>query len=475
MSKHLCLLLLIAVMSSPLVVNAKEQLYRQKEDKQHVRSWNRFADSLLKLHQYQLQQHNVRTTEESGGYGGLSSVPDYYREVSYYDKQSGKLLSRVQWEKDNPQVPHVIEVFVYDQHNELSRDYLVAWLPGFRNAPIQTLINLHNTSDNLRAFRQFDASGNRIYEFCEGSHFDSAVDISIEDYELSPFAPVKPAVMSSEAYTECFGILPVNAGVYLNPLSHLPLAAQKRLVHSDVISQSRQGIDLKVKQLDQEISELPRRAELYVERGDLLFKLHDFDRAIDDYNSAIQLDNTLDRAWFGRGMARGRNGQLAQGIQDLGVYIQRNPGSSLAYTKRGVRHIWNNDLASAEKDLRRALQLDITNAEAHDDLGVLLAQRKQYDQAIYHLRQTLLHDPSYQKGFHNLATVYFITGELDKALATVNESLNLDAQSRDSLLLKGEILSGLGQQQAANAIIEEAEFLPESNWSEASPVRPAGH
>ena len=35
-------------------------------------------------------------------------------------------------------------------------------------------------------------------------------------------------------------------------------------------------------------------------------------------------------------------------IADLDVYIQRHPGSSVAYTKRGVRNIWRNDLAAAE-------------------------------------------------------------------------------------------------------------------------------
>ena len=34
------------------------------------------------------------------------------------------------------------------------------------------------------------------------------------------------------------------------------------------------------------------------------------------------------------------------------VYIERNPTSSLAYTKRGVRHIWRKDFESARLDLR---------------------------------------------------------------------------------------------------------------------------
>lgn len=469
MKKLTTLIAVSSLLLSPVPIMAAERSAPQKEDKHQVRQWNHFADALMQLHKYQLENHEVRTSDKDAGYGGLNAVS--LNEVSYYDKASGKLLSRIQWDKQNPELPQTIEVFIYDQNNEISRDYLAAWIPGFRNAPVQTLINLHNYSDDLRAFRQFDASGERIYEYCEGNHFGQDIDISLEDYQLSPFAPTKPAVMKTEAYTECFGILPTSAGAYLNPLASLPLAAQKRLMSAADLDETREGIEFRIKQLDEEINSLPKHAELYVERGDLHFKLNNFDSAINDFSAAIKLNPTLDKAWFGRGLARGRSGQLAKAIDDLSVYIKRNPRSSLAYTKRGVRYIWNDNHASAEKDLRRAIELDSTNAEAHDDLAVILAQRKEYDKAISHLQKTIKYDPSYQKGFHNLATVLFITGKFDQALNMVNEGLALDQQSRDSLLLKGEILTKLGKPEQARAIIEEAEFLPESNWHEATPIR----
>lgn len=72
---------------------------------------------------------------------------------------------------------------------------------------------------------------------------------------------------------------------------------------------------------------------------------------------------------------QGRLGKIKEAIADLSVFIQRHPNSSLAHTKRGVRYIWNGQLIEAEKDLKRAIELNPVNAEAHDDLGVLLAQR----------------------------------------------------------------------------------------------------
>ena len=110
--------------------------------------------------------------------------------------------------------------------------------------------------------------------------------------------------------------------------------------------------------------------------------------------------------------------------------------------------------------------LDHTNSEAHDDLGVLYAQKKIFDKALRHFSIAIQYDPSYQKAYHNMAIAYYLTDKSGQALLTINKSLALDDNSRNSLMLKGEILNALGNKDEANKIIERAEFLPEGNWSE---------
>ena len=61
---------------------------------------------------------------------------------------------------------------------------------------------------------------------------------------------------------------------------------------------------------------------------------------------------------------------------------------------------------------------------------------------------------------------YYISGQDEQALANVDKVLEVTPQARDSLLLKAEILQQLGRISAAAAIKQEAEFLPEGNWSE---------
>lgn len=226
-----------------------------------------------------------------------------------------------------------------------------------------------------------------------------------------------------------------------------------------------------VQHYTRELWQRPKNAALHAARGAAHFRLREFDRAIDDFTQALALDDGRDEAWFGRGMARGRNGDLPGAVADLGVYIERHPRSSVAYTKRGIRHLWNGDLDLAEADFRQALAIDPTNAEAHDDLGVIHAQRGEYAEAERHFRATLAHDPSYQKAHHNLAMVYYILDRNPQALRAVDEALRLRPDARDSLMLKSAILESLGRTREAQTLREDAEFLPQGDRSERMSVR----
>lgn len=227
----------------------------------------------------------------------------------------------------------------------------------------------------------------------------------------------------------------------------------------------------KITVISNKIASNPDDARLYSSRGDLYFLIHDFDNAVKDYTRAIKLDDKLDAAWFGRGMARGRQGFIEEGIADLTVYINRHPDDSRAHTKRGVRYLWLGEKENARQDLQTAIKLNPDNAEAHDDLGVILAQMGNYKKAIEHFRTTVRLDPSYQKGHHNLAMALYITSNDALALISVNNSLKLKPQARNSLLLKSKILTAMGKLNEAKQIQEDAMFLPEENWHESAPVK----
>lgn len=183
-------------------------------DNVHVRTWNRFARELYALHQQRIAGQRLRTEERVGGY---PDMPKFYREVSYYDAATGRLLSRIQWEREHPDTIHVIEVFIRDARGRIIRDYTAAFLPYYRNAPTQTLISLHRYNGPLHAFRTFDASGARIFERCQGTWRGEVVDFMFDEDDIDVQEGTPGSLMESATYKACFDGLQKTAGEYLRP------------------------------------------------------------------------------------------------------------------------------------------------------------------------------------------------------------------------------------------------------------------
>ena len=187
---------------------------QQTEDTKHVRVWNQFADKLLAMHKQVISTNKVKETTRMGGYRGN---PDFYKEHSYHDAKTGRLLSRVQWEATEPDNLHVLELFLYNKKGQLTRDYTVAFLPGFRNAPSQTVVTLYNYNGKLKAFRNFDANGETTYESCDGDLKGKYVQLSFEDFEIAELRQNKKSASSTAEYKACFSAIPLEPGSALPP------------------------------------------------------------------------------------------------------------------------------------------------------------------------------------------------------------------------------------------------------------------
>ena len=176
-----------------------------------VQRSNAFVETLHKLHRQQVEGKKIRETEAFGGYKDL---PDFYREVSYYDTNSGRILSRIQWERENPTRIHAIEVFVYDEQGRVARDYQAWFLPRYRNAPREANINFYSYNDGMRGWRQFDVHGNRTYEKCNAGE---RVLVELWDDDISRAQDDPKSIMHGAEYRRCFAALATTPGKYIVP------------------------------------------------------------------------------------------------------------------------------------------------------------------------------------------------------------------------------------------------------------------
>ena len=182
-----------------------------KGDNIHVRVWNKFANDSLNLHKKLTEGKNLEVKTSIGSY---ANVKDFYIEHQYLDK--GKLISQVQWEKDDPTTLHTIEVYVHDNKGRVARDFMAAYLPFYHNAPTQTLISIHHYDGDLHAFRSFDASGDMILERCEGKNAKGQpVNLLLDEDDL---INDPDEIIGTKEYNACFNGLKQNTlGKYIIP------------------------------------------------------------------------------------------------------------------------------------------------------------------------------------------------------------------------------------------------------------------
>jgi tetratricopeptide (TPR) repeat protein len=79
--------------------------------------------------------------------------------------------------------------------------------------------------------------------------------------------------------------------------------------------------------------------------------------------------------------------------------------------------------------LRKAIELDPKNAQAHDNLGVALRQQKKLDEAVAAHRKAIEVDPKYAPAHHNLGATLYYQQKLDEAIAEYGKAIELNPKS----------------------------------------------
>lgn len=91
-----------------------------------------------------------------------------------------------------------------------------------------------------------------------------------------------------------------------------------------------------------------------------------------------------------------------------------------------VRVYYEHDWTGAEREFRRALELDPHLVSAHQRYGSYLTFMGRFDEAIKHYKTALELDPFSLQINMNLATTYYLKGDYERAVNLLNESIELE-------------------------------------------------
>ncbi|MBS1228225.1 MAG: type pilus biosis/stability protein PilW [Proteobacteria bacterium] len=146
-----------------------------------------------------------------------------------------------------------------------------------------------------------------------------------------------------------------------------------------------------------------------------------------------------------------QNGNLIVALEELTIAISINPNYAQAYSTRGLVLYYIKELASAEKDFQRALDLDAKDPEISNNYGWFLCQTGKEKESIAYFERAI-RNPLYQTpetAYLNAGACYIKLGDLASAEEYVRKNLRFSRDNPQALFQLAKISYLRGNYDAA--------------------------
>lgn len=171
-----------------------------------------------------------------------------------------------------------------------------------------------------------------------------------------------------------------------------------RAAHADLFSDCEQlrDFDRAIKACTRFIAQAKtepraRIAQAYSNRGFAFAEMGRFDRAILDYDRAIERNPKDDNVYNYRGVAHLRRGRHARALKDFNRAIRLEPKNFYAYENRARAYLLLNKLTEALRSVNKAIRLNPEQAFFYETRGLIHEALNNRNEAIqdyaaaYHL------------------------------------------------------------------------------------------
>ncbi|CAN5136872.1 hypothetical protein BH10CYA1_BH10CYA1_58260 [soil metagenome] len=176
---------------------------------------------------------------------------------------------------------------------------------------------------------------------------------------------------------------------------------------------------------------------LYVQRALCLYELDRSDKAFEDLDEAIALNNKFARAYFIRGWLRSRMKQRAEAIKDFSTAIEcaedcNSEDCNSYYVVRAWEYYKLGDYESSERDCLRAINLDAEEPAPYDTLCRIKLESGEFDKALEIANQCIAISPEHPEIYDALSLCYAKMGKKAEARQARETAIELGFQDEDA-------------------------------------------
>ncbi len=206
-------------------------------------------------------------------------------------------------------------------------------------------------------------------------------------------------------------------------------------------------------------------ALFYLRRGLAHKKLEMYEKAIADYDKALQIRPGYAEAFNNRAMVWDLTGEYDKAIADYTEAIKADPSDAEYFNGRGVT--WDNkgEYDKAMGDYRAAINLNPLYVDAHNNMGVTWQNMKEYYKALDCYGKAIAINPSYALPYLNRGSTYDLLNEPEKMSDDYKRALEVNPGDSRAYEHIGSMLTRKGKHEQALPYFELAfKYSPFSKY-----------
>jgi len=208
------------------------------------------------------------------------------------------------------------------------------------------------------------------------------------------------------------------------------------------------------------------RVQIYSDRGWAYLHLKDYQRAITDFNSALDLKPEYAWAYGSRGLVYRFLKDYQRAIADFDRAIELKPEYAWAYGNRGQTYRFLKNYQRAIADFDRAIELKPEYAWVYGNRGLIYYLLKDYQRAIADFNCAIELNPEYTWAYGSRGRAYHELKDYQQAIADFDRALELDPRNTWAYEQRGRVYRKLrNYQQALEDYDHAVELDPNYVWA----------
>lgn len=203
----------------------------------------------------------------------------------------------------------------------------------------------------------------------------------------------------------------------------------------------------------------PNDSNLYVDLGDTYYIDKNFDKAIENYNKALELNKNNIEAYGKLIALYFDKNDNENSIKYSKKAVSDNPTYFSAYLWLGSTYVRTKDLDLAVDSFKEAIKLSPNNPNCYNSLALAYIEKAEYSLAIEYFSKALDISPNNNQTLVYIADAYAKKGDSSKAENIYSQALKNDPYNDNIYLARGNFFSDTKKYDLAQADLEKAILL----------------